>query len=59
MSGAGSDGAAAAVVMSADKAKELGATICFGPYDVPKVGRMAVITDPTGANFAMVTLSPH
>lgn len=42
---------------SIEKAKQLGATIGFGPYDIPNVGRMAVVTDPTGANFAMITLA--
>jgi predicted enzyme related to lactoylglutathione lyase len=42
-----------------EKARGLGATVCFGPYDIPNVGRFAVITDPTGANFAMITLKAH
>lgn len=41
------------------KAEGLGATICFGPYDIQNVGRFAVITDPTGANLAMITLKMH
>lgn len=40
-----------------EKAKTLGGTVVFGPYDIPKAGRMAVITDPTGANISLITLS--
>jgi predicted enzyme related to lactoylglutathione lyase len=35
---------------------ELGGTVLFGPYDIPKVGRMAVVADPTGANISLITL---
>jgi predicted enzyme related to lactoylglutathione lyase len=42
---------------SAEKAKSLGGTVIFGPYDIPKVGRMAVVTDPSGANISMITLA--
>ena len=38
---------------SAAKAKELGATVLAGPFDVQTHGRMAVIQDPTGAVFAL------
>jgi uncharacterized protein len=41
------------------KAEGLGAAVCFGPYDIPNVGRFAVITDPTGANISMITLKIH
>lgn len=41
---------------SVAKAKELGGTLHFGPYDIPKVGRFAVVTDPTGANISLITL---
>ena len=41
------------------KAQGLGATLHFGPYDIPNVGRFAVITDPTGANISMITLKAH
>ena len=34
---------------TARKAKELGATICLEPKDIPSVGRIAVIQDPQGA----------
>jgi predicted enzyme related to lactoylglutathione lyase len=36
---------------SAARAKELGGTVLFDPFDVMEVGRMAVIQDPTGAIF--------
>src|SRR5947209_6172105 len=36
---------------SADRAKELGATVHAPPFDVLDVGRMAVIQDPQGAFF--------
>ena len=38
------------------KTTELGGTVIFGPYDIPGTGRMAVITDPTGATISMITL---
>ena len=41
---------------SVEKAKSLGGTVVFGPYDIPKVGRMAVVTDPSGANISTITL---
>jgi predicted enzyme related to lactoylglutathione lyase len=41
------------------KAEGLGAKLCFGPYDIPNVGRFAVITDPTGASINMITLKTH
>lgn len=34
------------------KAEELGATIIRGPMDIPGVGRMSIIQDPTGAHLA-------
>ncbi len=43
---------------STAKAVELGGTLVFGPYDIPKVGRMAVINDPTGAAISLITLLP-
>jgi uncharacterized protein len=36
---------------TADKAKELGATVHAPPFDVMEAGRMAVIQDPQGAFF--------
>jgi predicted enzyme related to lactoylglutathione lyase len=51
------------LVTSADetaaKAKELGATIFAGPFDVATHGRMAVIQDPTGAVFALWEAKDH
>lgn len=35
------------------KASDLGATVVRGPMDVPGVGRMAVIADPTGAHISL------
>ena len=36
-----------------EKAKELGASVFAGPMDVFTAGRMAVLHDPTGAEFAV------
>ncbi len=36
-----------------EKAKELKANVVMPPMDVPEAGRMAVLTDPTGAFFAL------
>jgi predicted enzyme related to lactoylglutathione lyase len=38
---------------SAERARELGGLVHAGPFDVMSVGRMAVITDPAGAAFAV------
>ena len=38
------------------RATELGAKSCVPPMDVPGVGRMAVMTDPQGAAFAVIKL---
>lgn len=40
------------------KAQEIGGKHVFGPYDIPNVGRMAVIKDPTGAAISLITLAP-
>ena len=37
----------------AAKAKELGAQISLEPADVPGVGRLAILTDPTGVPFGL------
>jgi uncharacterized protein len=37
----------------AAKAEELGATKYMGPTDIPTVGRVAVLADPTGATFGL------
>lgn len=41
------------------RTKELGGSVVFGPYDIPKVGRMAVINDPSGAAISLITLTPQ
>jgi hypothetical protein len=35
------------------KVKELGGTVAIEPWDIPNVGRIAVISDPTGAFFML------
>ena len=40
-----------------EKAKNLAGSLIFGPYDIPKVGRMAIINDPTGASISLITLA--
>lgn len=40
---------------SAKKAVELGGTLLRDLVDIPKVGRMAIIKDPTGAVFTLLT----
>jgi len=37
-------------------ARELGAKVHVEPQDIPDVGRFAVIADPTGASFGIITL---
>jgi hypothetical protein len=39
---------------SVAKARELGANVAVGPLDIPDVGRFAILTDPTGAAFAVI-----
>src|SRR5258708_26801439 len=50
-------------VTSADeiaaKAKALGGTVMKEPFDVFDAGRMAVITDPTGATFCIWQATKH
>jgi predicted enzyme related to lactoylglutathione lyase len=38
---------------STKKATELGATVTRGPMDIPGVGRMSIVADPTGAHIAL------
>jgi uncharacterized protein len=38
---------------STERAKELGANVTRGPMDIPGVGRMCVLSDPTGAHIAI------
>jgi uncharacterized protein len=40
----------------ASKAFDLGAKIVAPPTDIPNVGRFAMIADPTGATFAVITI---
>ena len=40
----------------AEKAAQLGGTICVPPTDIPKVGRFAVLTDPQGAYFSIIQI---
>jgi len=44
---------------STARAKSLGATILNGPMDVPGVGRLTFLTDPTGANIALSQMGAH
>jgi len=44
---------------TAAKAKNLGATLCKEPCDIPDTGRMAVLTDPTGAHFMLFAPSEN
>jgi uncharacterized protein len=37
------------------RAKKLGATVVSEPFDVPNVGRMGYLVDPTGAEIALMT----
>jgi hypothetical protein len=41
----------------AAKAFELGGKIISPPTDIPNVGRFAVIQDPTGGTFSLITLT--
>jgi uncharacterized protein len=41
-----------------EKAKALGATVCAGPFDIPSVGRMAVLQDPQGAVIQVISYLP-
>lgn len=34
------------------RVKELGGKVCVDPFDIPKVGRTAVVEDPSGAAFS-------
>jgi len=41
-----------------EKAKGSGGSVAFGPEDVSEVGRIAVLTDPFGAAFALIKPDP-
>ena len=38
------------------KVKELGGQVGVEPFDIPQVGRMAVVMDPQGAAFTVIQL---
>lgn len=39
---------------SAERVRELGGSVAMGPWTVPGIGRMAVVTDPGGAPFYLM-----
>jgi predicted enzyme related to lactoylglutathione lyase len=39
--------------VSTEKAKSLGATIHKGPLEIPNIGWMTILADPTGATIAL------
>ena len=41
----------------AAKAKQLGATVSIPPFDIPNVGRIAILSDAQGAFFSLVHLT--
>ena len=42
-----------------EKAKGLGGTVCAGPFDIPTIGRMAVLQDPQGAVIQVISYFPR
>lgn len=44
---------------TADRARELGATVRAAPFDVPGIGRMALLQDPAGATVALWEARGH
>jgi len=42
---------------NARQASEMGATVIRGPMDIPGVGRIAIMQDPTGAMFSTYTMN--
>ena len=40
------------------KAQQLGAKVLAGPFDIPSVGRMAVLQDPQGAVIQVISYQP-
>jgi predicted enzyme related to lactoylglutathione lyase len=44
---------------TAAKARELGGSVLMEPMDVPKVGRLAVLSDPQGATFGIIKPEPE
>lgn len=51
--------AVSSVDESVSKARQLGATVLMGGFDVFDLGRLAVLQDPTGAQFAMWQARSH
>ena len=45
------------VDQTVEKCQALGGKLCSGPFEVPTVGRMAVLQDPQGAKFNVITYS--
>ena len=43
---------------STEKAKSLGATIHKGPLEIPNIGWMTILADPTGATIALFQPKP-
>ncbi len=44
---------------TAAEAMEAGGTVCRAPFDVPSVGRIAVLQDPAGAVFCIIAPAPE
>ena len=44
---------------SANQATKLGGNVLMGPFDVPNVGRMAIVQDPSDALFALFQPGEH
>ena len=44
-----------AVDQTVQQAKPLGAQVIVPPTDIPEVGRFAILKDPLGAEFAVIT----
>ena len=38
-----------------EKIKQMGGSVCVEPFDAAGVGRMAVVNDPAGATFSLIT----
>jgi predicted enzyme related to lactoylglutathione lyase len=43
---------------SAQRCADLGGGVCVGPADIPNIGRFAVVNDPQGATFSLITPIP-
>jgi uncharacterized protein len=44
---------------TAQLAVEMGAKVCLGPHDIPKVGRFCTLQDPQGAIINIITYLPQ